>query len=74
MLGGKRGKRPHANYATYLRLVVEVSDNRDRSCIWRGRAIARLEGWRKPDLMKRLIPPLIERFGQTVERIDIAID
>ena len=74
VLGGKRGERPHQNYATYLRLVVEVSDNRDGSCIWRGRAISRLEGWRKADLMKRLIPPLIDRFGQTVERVDIVLE
>jgi hypothetical protein len=74
VLGGKRGGRARADYATYLLLIVEVADNRDGSCIWRGRAMARLEGWRKSELAKRLIPPLVSKLGETVIHEDIILE
>jgi hypothetical protein len=73
VLGGNRAGRRSANYATYLMLIVEVSDNRDGSCIWRGRAMSRAEGWRYEDLAGRMVAPLMARFGKKVEREDFVI-
>ena len=73
VLGGARGVRAHQTLATYLRLVVEVSDINDLSCVWRGRAIAKLKGWRKRDLLRQMIPPLIKKFGRTITRVDVIL-
>ena len=73
VLGGERGERAYQTLATYLRLVVEVSETNDLSCVWRGRAIANLKGWRKRDLLRQMIPPLIKKFGRTVTRADIVL-
>jgi hypothetical protein len=74
VLGGKRSEAPHANYATYLLLIVEISDTRDGSCLWRGRSMARLEGWRDAELAKRMIPPLLSRMGKAVERENVILE
>ncbi len=73
VLGGERGGPTYQTLATYLRFVIEVSDTNDLSCVWRGRAIAKLKGWRKRDLLMQMIPPLIEKFGRTVTRVNIVL-
>lgn len=73
VLGGKKGGRTNQILATYLRFVVEVSDINDSSCVWRGRAIAKLEKRRKRDLIRQMIPPLIKTFGRTVARENIVL-
>ena len=73
VLGGAGGVHAHQTLATYLRLVIEVSDINDLSCVWRGRAIASLKGWRKRDLLRQMIPPLIKKFGRTTTRVDVIL-
>lgn len=73
VIGGVRGERPFEKLTTYLRFVLEVSDANDLSCVWHGRAISILKGWRKEDLLRQIIPPLINRFGKSVTRENIIL-